>query len=147
MTTGPDGSKQVAQCKHCIALGIKCTYDYQPKKRGPPNLYVLFLSSRIAPISPLHPPDTLPSASCLESPPRSALTLHTRVKCLAHLILFGGWCRNPSPPLAVPAPFASCIQSKPDSVHFVPAPRGIDVSLLFVIPLHAFVLGPLGFRN
>ncbi|KAG8915882.1 hypothetical protein FRC00_009588 [Tulasnella sp. 408] len=38
MTTGPDGSKQVAQCKHCIALGIKCTYDYQPKKRGPPNL-------------------------------------------------------------------------------------------------------------
>lgn len=27
-------------CKHCIALGIPCTYDYQPKKRGPPNLYV-----------------------------------------------------------------------------------------------------------
>lgn len=25
-------------CKHCIALGIPCTYDYQPKKRGPPNL-------------------------------------------------------------------------------------------------------------
>ncbi|KAG8897690.1 hypothetical protein FRB99_008003 [Tulasnella sp. 403] len=40
MTTGPDGTRQVAQCKHCIALGIKCTYDYQPKKRGPPNLYV-----------------------------------------------------------------------------------------------------------
>ncbi|KAG1745856.1 fungal-specific transcription factor domain-containing protein [Suillus paluster] len=27
-------------CKHCIALGIPCTYDYQPKKRGPPNLYL-----------------------------------------------------------------------------------------------------------
>ncbi len=28
-------------CKHCIALGIPCTYDYQPKKRGPPNLYAV----------------------------------------------------------------------------------------------------------
>ena len=28
-------------CKHCITLGIACTYDYQPKKRGPPNLFVL----------------------------------------------------------------------------------------------------------
>ena len=32
----PDDPKQ--SCKHCIALGIPCTYDYQPKKRGPPNL-------------------------------------------------------------------------------------------------------------
>jgi hypothetical protein len=28
-----------SSCKHCITLGIPCTYDYQPKKRGPPNLY------------------------------------------------------------------------------------------------------------
>ncbi|KAG8879600.1 hypothetical protein FRB98_005598 [Tulasnella sp. 332] len=48
MTTGPDGSKQVAQCKHCIALGIKCTYDYQPKKRGPPNLYLRRLQEAAA---------------------------------------------------------------------------------------------------
>lgn len=34
----PDDPKQ--SCKHCIALGIPCTYDYQPKKRGPPNLYL-----------------------------------------------------------------------------------------------------------
>ncbi|KAI0084784.1 fungal-specific transcription factor domain-containing protein [Irpex rosettiformis] len=34
----PDDPKQ--SCKHCIALGIPCTYEYQPKKRGPPNLYL-----------------------------------------------------------------------------------------------------------
>lgn len=28
----PDDPKQ--SCKHCVALGIPCTYDYQPKKRG-----------------------------------------------------------------------------------------------------------------
>lgn len=32
----PDDPK--GSCKHCITLGIPCTYDYQPKKRGPPNL-------------------------------------------------------------------------------------------------------------
>jgi hypothetical protein len=32
----PEDSRQ--SCKHCISLGIPCTYDYQPKKRGPPNL-------------------------------------------------------------------------------------------------------------
>ncbi|KAK0464620.1 uncharacterized protein EV420DRAFT_1618414 [Desarmillaria tabescens] len=34
----PDDQKQ--SCKHCISLGIPCTYEYQPKKRGPPNLYL-----------------------------------------------------------------------------------------------------------
>jgi hypothetical protein len=34
----PEDSRQ--SCKHCIGLGIPCTYDYQPKKRGPPNLWV-----------------------------------------------------------------------------------------------------------
>ena len=33
----PDDSQ--SSCKHCVTLGIPCTYDYQPKKRGPPNLY------------------------------------------------------------------------------------------------------------
>lgn len=32
----PDDPHQ--SCKHCLTLGIPCTYDYQPKKRGPPNL-------------------------------------------------------------------------------------------------------------
>ncbi|KAI6042705.1 fungal-specific transcription factor domain-containing protein [Pisolithus marmoratus] len=31
---------QKQPCKHCVTLGIPCTYDYQPKKRGPPNLYL-----------------------------------------------------------------------------------------------------------
>ena len=38
----PEDPKQA--CKHCIALGIPCTYEYQPKKRGPPNLYAMFVS-------------------------------------------------------------------------------------------------------
>ena len=32
----PDEPKQ--SCNHCITLAIPCTYDYRPKKRGPPNL-------------------------------------------------------------------------------------------------------------
>ncbi|KAI6114357.1 hypothetical protein F5141DRAFT_1187921 [Pisolithus sp. B1] len=31
---------QKQPCKHCSTLGIPCTYDYRPKKRGPPNLYL-----------------------------------------------------------------------------------------------------------
>ncbi|WVQ85310.1 hypothetical protein IAT38_007475 [Cryptococcus sp. DSM 104549] len=27
-------------CSHCEHLGLPCTFDYVPKKRGPPNLYV-----------------------------------------------------------------------------------------------------------
>ncbi|KAL1715407.1 fungal-specific transcription factor domain-containing protein [Schizophyllum commune] len=34
----PEDAK--TSCKHCISLGIPCTYEYQPKKRGPPNLYL-----------------------------------------------------------------------------------------------------------
>lgn len=25
-------------CKHCLGVGLQCTYEYVPKKRGPPNL-------------------------------------------------------------------------------------------------------------
>ncbi|RXW24487.1 hypothetical protein EST38_g1386 [Candolleomyces aberdarensis] len=35
-------------CRHCITLGIPCTYDYQPKKRGPPNLYLRRLQEAAA---------------------------------------------------------------------------------------------------
>lgn len=35
-------------CKHCVALGIPCTYDYRPKKRGPPNLYLRRLQEAAA---------------------------------------------------------------------------------------------------
>ncbi|KIK94343.1 hypothetical protein PAXRUDRAFT_143066 [Paxillus rubicundulus Ve08.2h10] len=41
-----EDSKQ--SCKHCIALGIPCTYAYQPKKRGPPNLYLRRLQEAAA---------------------------------------------------------------------------------------------------
>ncbi|KAJ7600962.1 fungal-specific transcription factor domain-containing protein [Mycena floridula] len=34
----PEDQKQ--SCKHCISLQIPCTYEYQPKKRGPPNLFL-----------------------------------------------------------------------------------------------------------
>ncbi|KAF8908951.1 fungal-specific transcription factor domain-containing protein [Gymnopilus junonius] len=42
----PEDPKQ--SCKHCITLGIPCTYDYQPKKRGPPNLYLRRLQEAAA---------------------------------------------------------------------------------------------------
>ncbi|KAL4080738.1 fungal-specific transcription factor domain-containing protein [Scleroderma citrinum] len=35
-----NNTDQKQPCKHCLAFGIPCTYDYQPKKRGPPNLYL-----------------------------------------------------------------------------------------------------------
>jgi hypothetical protein len=35
-------------CRHCLTLGIPCTYDYQPKKRGPPNLYLRRLQEAAA---------------------------------------------------------------------------------------------------
>ncbi|TFK27986.1 hypothetical protein FA15DRAFT_665740 [Coprinopsis marcescibilis] len=41
-----DDPKQ--SCRHCITLGIPCTYDYQPKKRGPPNLYLRRLQEAAA---------------------------------------------------------------------------------------------------
>ncbi|WWC66444.1 uncharacterized protein I206_100346 [Kwoniella pini CBS 10737] len=27
-------------CSHCEHLGLTCTFDYKPKKRGPPNMYM-----------------------------------------------------------------------------------------------------------
>ncbi|KAG7088236.1 hypothetical protein E1B28_012251 [Marasmius oreades] len=42
----PEDPKQ--SCKHCITLGIPCTYEYQPKKRGPPNLYLRRLQEAAA---------------------------------------------------------------------------------------------------
>ncbi|TFK52198.1 hypothetical protein OE88DRAFT_1678200 [Heliocybe sulcata] len=39
---------QSQPCKHCVALGIPCTYEYQPKKRGPPNLYLRRLQEAAA---------------------------------------------------------------------------------------------------
>lgn len=35
---GFQGSKQ--PCRHCLTFNIPCKYEYQPKKRGPPNLYL-----------------------------------------------------------------------------------------------------------
>ncbi|EIW80912.1 hypothetical protein CONPUDRAFT_123686 [Coniophora puteana RWD-64-598 SS2] len=57
----PEDQKQ--SCKHCIALGIPCTYDYQPKKRGPPNLYLRRLqeAAAAAVVSHQEKPDTTPS--------------------------------------------------------------------------------------
>jgi len=30
--------KLKSTCKHCLGVGLQCTYEYIPKKRGPPNL-------------------------------------------------------------------------------------------------------------
>ncbi|CAA7261386.1 unnamed protein product [Cyclocybe aegerita] len=82
----PDDPKQ--SCKHCITLGIPCTYDYQPKKRGPPNLYLRRLQEAAAAAasnqqSPQHQhqPDSSPDMeiaaspiSTLASPPQSMVS-------------------------------------------------------------------------
>ncbi|KAF8895437.1 fungal-specific transcription factor domain-containing protein [Infundibulicybe gibba] len=60
----PDDPKQ--SCKHCITLGIPCTYDYQPKKRGPPNLYLRRLQEAAAAAHP--------DGHGIWSPPQSVLS-------------------------------------------------------------------------
>ncbi|TFK73601.1 hypothetical protein BDN72DRAFT_166713 [Pluteus cervinus] len=68
----PEDPKQ--SCKHCITLGIPCTYDYQPKKRGPPNLASKsLLSPSVGPKSPtayLEPSlNGIPSVANVPIPP------------------------------------------------------------------------------
>ncbi|THG99410.1 hypothetical protein EW026_g2939 [Hermanssonia centrifuga] len=74
----PDDPKQ--SCKHCIALGIPCTYDYQPKKRGPPNLYLRRLQEAQAAQAASHQDGTNGSES-VQSPTsttqKSASPSHT----------------------------------------------------------------------
>ncbi|KAI0316817.1 fungal-specific transcription factor domain-containing protein [Amylostereum chailletii] len=63
-----------SSCKHCIALGIPCTYEYQPKKRGPPNLYLRRLQEAAAAAAAAslqegnEPPVSPTSASAARSP-------------------------------------------------------------------------------
>ncbi|KAF8916960.1 fungal-specific transcription factor domain-containing protein [Mucidula mucida] len=73
----PEDQKQ--SCKHCITLGIPCTYEYQPKKRGPPNLYLrrLHEAQQAAAAAPDHlDPDSSvsPVSSSITSPPQSLLS-------------------------------------------------------------------------
>lgn len=60
----PDDTQ--SSCKHCITLGIPCTYDYQPKKRGPPNLYGIAASLTCSSFDPrpLRSPATSPTGTC-----------------------------------------------------------------------------------
>ncbi|OSX60017.1 hypothetical protein POSPLADRAFT_1148942 [Postia placenta MAD-698-R-SB12] len=62
----PDDPKQ--SCKHCITLGIPCTYDYQPKKRGPPNLYLRRLQEAAAAAAAVQQQDGQTSADLTHSP-------------------------------------------------------------------------------
>ncbi|KAH8104845.1 fungal-specific transcription factor domain-containing protein [Cristinia sonorae] len=77
----PDDPKQ--SCKHCIALGIPCTYDYQPKKRGPPNLYLRRLQEAAAAqaasqdgVNGAEPPPQSPASATTTNPtpPQASLS-------------------------------------------------------------------------
>lgn len=75
----PDDPKQ--SCKHCITLGIPCTYDYQPKKRGPPNLYLRRLQEAAAAAaasnqseSTAEPENASSPVSGVASPPKSLIS-------------------------------------------------------------------------
>ncbi|KAJ7043966.1 fungal-specific transcription factor domain-containing protein [Mycena alexandri] len=77
----PDDPKQ--SCKHCVTLGIPCTYDYQPKKRGPPNLYLRRLQEAAAAAAAITSPDrdsqtepdtSVSPVSTIASPTQSVLS-------------------------------------------------------------------------
>ncbi|KAJ7707115.1 fungal-specific transcription factor domain-containing protein [Mycena metata] len=77
----PDDPKQ--SCKHCVTLGIPCTYDYQPKKRGPPNLYLRRLQEAAAAAAAVTSPDrdsqtepdtSVSPVSTIASPTQSVLS-------------------------------------------------------------------------
>ncbi|KAF7299146.1 Quinate utilization pathway activator [Mycena indigotica] len=79
----PEDQKQ--SCKHCITLGIPCTYDYQPKKRGPPNLYLRRLQEAAAaaaavtsPTSETPTTDHEPSTSPVSSPIQKNLSVGSK---------------------------------------------------------------------
>ncbi|KAK6905602.1 hypothetical protein I203_106432 [Kwoniella mangroviensis CBS 8507] len=46
-------------CSHCEHLGLTCTFDYKPKKRGPPNMYMRKMQNE-------------PEGRSTESPPPSS---------------------------------------------------------------------------
>lgn len=102
----PDDPKQ--SCKHCITLGIPCTYDYQPKKRGPPNLYLRRLQEAAAaaatsnqPETPAEPESTTSPVSSVASPPKSVISPSLVAKSPP------GYLEpslNPLPPASVPLP-------------------------------------------
>ncbi|KAI9573545.1 fungal-specific transcription factor domain-containing protein [Boletus coccyginus] len=75
----PDDPKQT--CKHCIALAISCTYNYQPKKRGPPNLYLRRLQDAAAAAQNSQPdtgdpadPDAMSPISAHRSPTQTRVS-------------------------------------------------------------------------
>ncbi|KAG6833428.1 hypothetical protein H0H87_006794 [Tephrocybe sp. NHM501043] len=74
----PEDAKQ--SCKHCVTLGIPCTYDYQPKKRGPPNLYLRRLQEAAAAASATQQPEerseeaSASPVSTMPSPPSTILS-------------------------------------------------------------------------
>ncbi|WRT64046.1 uncharacterized protein IL334_000974 [Kwoniella shivajii] len=57
------GTRKVI-CSHCEHLGLACTFEYKPKKRGPPNMYMRKLKDE----------DDKGSSSTDESPDRSRQT-------------------------------------------------------------------------
>ncbi|KAI0755294.1 fungal-specific transcription factor domain-containing protein [Daedaleopsis nitida] len=65
----PDDPK--GSCKHCITLGIPCTYDYQPKKRGPPNLYLRRLQEAAAAAAAAHQQQDTQNGSDIPQSPSS----------------------------------------------------------------------------
>ncbi|KXN88182.1 hypothetical protein AN958_07641 [Leucoagaricus sp. SymC.cos] len=100
----PDDPKQ--SCKHCITL--PCTYDYQPKKRGPPNLYLRRLQEAAAAAaaanqteSTTEPESTTSPVSSVASPPKSIISPSLVAKSPP------GYLEpslNPLPPASVPLP-------------------------------------------
>ncbi|KAK8865773.1 hypothetical protein IAR55_000920 [Kwoniella newhampshirensis] len=58
-------------CSHCAHLGLACTFDYKPKKRGPPNMYVRRLQGEgsAADTPPVSPAPLAPPSLSLSRQP------------------------------------------------------------------------------
>ncbi|ORY28647.1 fungal-specific transcription factor domain-domain-containing protein [Naematelia encephala] len=93
-------------CSHCEHLGLACTFDYKPKKRGPPNMYIRKLQASGASVSPPQrnaeldsisssQPMSYPSTSSPYPPPPTVYPPNpTRQETSAPYMTSSGYYRN-----------------------------------------------------
>ncbi|KAH7097717.1 fungal-specific transcription factor domain-containing protein [Auriculariales sp. MPI-PUGE-AT-0066] len=138
---GPEDDPQ-GPCKHCISLGIPCTYDYQPKKRGPPNLYLRRLQEQQAAAVASAQSVTSPSASSGSVAAGNGYGVPTPVGCvtICHIVevMFSRIVSQLAPPLSTALP-PSRYPIAADTFHSSPPSAPSSVAP----PEHAFGTYPL----
>ncbi|EJD35204.1 hypothetical protein AURDEDRAFT_117434 [Auricularia subglabra TFB-10046 SS5] len=149
---GEDDPQQA--CKHCVSLGIPCTYDYQPKKRGPPNLYLRRLQQQqeaaaaaqaqangggLAPLANGSPPSAISPtspASLGPPPPTASSTTSTAPSYLGHTGL------SPLAPVIPPSIPPSRYPIAADTFHYAHAAAAPPPEASFGGPYPLYNLPP-----